>query len=364
VLELALYGFKRLDRVLEQVDDSGGYRFTTQVTLCELHVAALARLAWPAERKAEHLLDLASQDEWDQFSGVPDRYLEALGEDGLAAFYSAVETRLDTLPPLPAGADFNAKYPYLRLTHYLEARAEASEDWDALIALAKRTATNDHDYQRIASLYLRQKDADSAADWLAKADEVVGKGRNSSASLWVEVHVAREDWAAAVDAHRRVFESQPSYALYLRLVELAGLAGSETRIKRDTAAWLRAGHKTGWLDNQYAYTLAQILCEQQDWEGAYEALAGRVQEPAYLIDGARWLAIAAPALACKLYAVAIEAAIQKKTKRGYQTGVDILAEAEPVFDAVDSDAFGNFVEDLRQRHRQKRNFVAALEELD
>jgi uncharacterized Zn finger protein len=363
LLELALYGIERLNRVLEHVDDSGGYRYTTQMTLRELHAKALARLEWPAERKARHVLDLASEDAWDQFSGVPDMYAKSLGEDGLAAFYSQVEARLDALPSLPKNADFDVKYPYLRLTHYLVARAEANGDRDALIALAKRTATNEREHQRIAELYLQKGDADAAASWLTKGDELAGQGRKTSSALWVEAHVARGDWAAAVEAQRRVFESQPSYAHYVRLIELASQAGIADATTRDAQAWLKAGHKSWWLDKEYAYTLAQIRRDDEDWEGVHAALVGRVHEADYLLDGARWLAGAAPARSCELYVGAIEATIQKKDKRSYQTAVEILAEAEPVFHAVDAAAFLTYVEGLRRSHRQKRNLIAALDGL-
>jgi uncharacterized Zn finger protein len=360
LLELALYGIERVGRALEQVDDSGGYRFATQEALRNLHSEALARVAWSPERKAAHLLDVAAGDPWDQFSGVPGAYAEALGEAGLAAFYSAAETRLNALPPLPNGADFDTKRPYLVLADYLVSRAEADEDWDALIALAFRTATHERDYQRIAELHLRKGDADGAAKWLTHADELSGPDRATSEPLWVEIHAARKDWSAALDTQRRVFESQPSYALYAELLDLAKQAGVADRARSDIQAWLRARHRSTWIDQERAYTLAQILRDEQNWEGVYEALAHRAYDPSYLLDGARWIASSLPGQSCDLYARAIDATIQRKAKRSYETAVAILAESESIFDVVDPNAFSTYVESLRLRHRQKRNFIAAL----
>lgn len=360
LLELALYGIERVSQALEQVDDSGGYRYATQEALNELHSEALARVDWPPERKAVHLLDLASGDPWDQFSGVPGAYADALGEAGLAAFYSEVETRLNALPPLPKGADFDTKRPYLLLTDYLAFRAEADDDWDALIALALRTATHDRDYQRIAELHLRKGDADGAAKWLTQADELAERDRETSGPLWVEIHASREDWSAALDAQRRVFEDRPSYTLYARLIEFAKHAGVADRYRSEVQTWLRARHRSTWVDQERAYTLAQVLRDEQNWEGVHEALAHRTYEPGYLMDGARWLASVSPARSCDLYARTIDATMQRKAKRSYETAVGILAESEPVFAVVGPTAFSTYVETLRLRHRQKRNFIAAL----
>jgi hypothetical protein len=50
-----------------------------------------------------------------------------------------------------------------------------------------------------------------------------------------------------------------------------------------------------------------------------------------------------------------------KNKRGYRDGVKVLIEAKPCFDAVSSDVFASFVARLKDKHKQKRNLLAALD---
>lgn len=361
LLKTALYGIERLDKALEQLDDSGGYRFRAQERLRELHIKALRDLDWSPERRAVHILDLTLDAPWDQFDDVPNSYVDALGEEGLEAFYTEVQARVDALPEIRPGADFDEKYPYRRLSHYLKERAVELEDWDALIRLEERTATSARDYRRIAALYLRKQDPAMAAEWLMKADALAGSDSGAGASLWADAHAASGDWDAAVDAQRRVLRQNPHYPQYSRLVELAARAGRAEEIRDETKAWLRTGATRPWQDAQYAYTLAQILRNEEDWEGAYEALMGRVRDPEQLREAALWLGEPAPGRACELYALAMEALIAKKNKRGYRAAVEVLLEAKPYFDLTGPDEFAHFVARLRATHKQKRNLMAALD---
>ena len=361
LLKTALYGIERLDKALEQVDDSGGYRFRAQESLRELHIKALRGLEWCPERRATHVLDLILEAPWDQFDDAPHNYADALGEEGLEAFYAQVEARLNALPEIRPGADFDEKYPYRRLSHYLKGRAVELEDWDALIRLEEPAATTARDYRRIAALYLRKQDPATAAEWLMKADALAGDDGGASASLWADVHAASRDWDAAVEAQRRVLRQNPHYPQYSRLIELSARAGRAEEMRNETKAWLRTGATRPWQDAQNAYTLAQILRDEEDWEGSYEALIGRVGDPEHLREAALWLGEPAPGRACELYAHAMEALIAKKNKRGYRAAVKFLLEAKRYFDATGPDEFAHFVARLRTTHRQKRNLIAALD---
>lgn len=273
LLKTALYGIERLNRALGRVDDSGGFRFAAQQILRELHSRALQRLEWPAARRANHLLELALADEWDQFEGVPHAYTEALGETGLEAFYAGVESRLAALPDLPPDADF-----------------------------------------------------------------------------------------AAVEVQRHIFERSIDYPEYRRLVEFATHSGCEASVKEAAMALLQTGvPDQWWRDEQYAYTLAQVLRDEQDWHGLQNVAVRRIRDADRLLDAARWLAKPAPGEASPVYAQAIARLIDKKKKRSYQAAVKVLLEAKPMFDAISADAFHEHVAQLKEDHRRKRSFIAVLD---
>jgi uncharacterized Zn finger protein len=175
------------------------------------------------------------------------------------------------------------------------------------------------------------------------------------------VHAARGDWDFAVDAQRRAFERDPSHAQFCRLSEFAAHTDRADEVQEETKGWLKDLAVTrGWRAEQSAFTLAQILRDEQDWEGSYEVVAARVTDPSCLLDAARWLAEPAPCRSSEIFGQVIETMIDKKTKRGYQLAVEVVAEVKPVFDAAGADAFEQFVERLRETHKKKSSFIAKL----
>ena len=150
----------------------------------------------------------------------------------------------------------------------------------------------------------------------------------------------------------------------LRCGELLGVAdraGCADSVRAAVKAKLGEPVKRPWQAARHAFTLAMILRDEQDWDGSFQALVGRVSDPERLREAARWLSDPAPKRASELYALAIEALIAKKNKRGYRDAVKVLVEAKPSYDAVGRDEFASFVARLRDQHKQKRNFLAALD---
>jgi uncharacterized Zn finger protein len=363
MLTTVLHGFGRLNQALERVDDSGGDRWAAQHDLRELHIQALLRLDLPPEKRAEHLLDLTLQDPADQFVNLLEDYADVLGEQGLAAYFELVQSRLDAMPTLAFGADVEQTYPYLQLAGFLRDRAEAADDVPALIELAKRTCTTGRDYNRIATLYVRLPDLDEALGWLDKAD-AVSETRGRDLALRVAVHTAREEWLAALAAQRTVFESQASETSYQTLQALAVRAGVAERVQAEAKRFLR-GKLQGlpWQREPYAVTLAAILRGDGKTLESFDIIREHVVDPERLLGVMSWFEEQAPSLQGELVARAIEGFIGSKKKRGYRKAVDLLRESRDLFEQMGDQAFDTFVAGLRARHRAKRNLTAMLDAL-
>lgn len=361
LLEAAVHGIDRLNKALERIDDSAGYRESAQSTLRDLHIWSLQRIGWSPERRAQHLLAIALKDPWDQFIGVPNDYAEVLGASGLTAFYAAVERRLDAMPSLPNGANHEDKYPYFRLANYLMARASEREDYDEMIRLEILMATTEIGYERIARLYLKKGDANEAARWLSKADALDKHERSSRKLLWSSVHAERGDWAAAVEANESAFRRDVSYENYQQLVELAGRAGDARKVRDSVVAFLQSPvQRSFWRDERHALTLAQIFRAEQDWLALKAIAVERMQDPDRLLQVARWLSKPELALAQPVFEKAVDAFILRKTNFSYQVAVRTLMEARPAFQAVSATAFDDYLARLMETHKRKRNFMALL----
>lgn len=363
LLKTALHGITRLNKALERIDDSGGYREHAQVILRELHGRALKRIEWTPGQRAEHLLEMALSDPWDQFEATPLDYAEAIGDDGLSAFYTAVETRFIALSVPPKNTSFDDRLPYLRLRNYLMMRAREQDDFNEMIRLEKLTATSDFDFDNIARLYLQKGDPETASYWLSKADALDKHDSSSRKTLWASVHVAMGDWDAAIKAQEAVFRRDARYGDYRELMELADQAGRVAGVRESVFVFLRSKDPAhSWSDERRACTLARILKDDQDWATLKQTALARISNSDRLLEAARWIAELSLADAGPVYEKAIDAMVMRKTNRSYRVAVRALLEGRAVFDAVDVLAFDKFVSRLRDTHFRKRNFMATLNE--
>ena len=363
LLKTALHGIKRLNKALERIDDSGGYREHPQALLRELHCNALRRLNWTAERRAKHLLEHALSDPWDQYEATPMDYAGALGDAGLSAFYVVVETRFAALPAPAKNANFDDRLPYLRLRNYLMMRAREQDDFDEMIRLEKFTATTDIDFDNIARLYMKKGDPETASRWLSKADALDKHDRSGRKKLWASVHAAMGHWDAAIAAQEDAFQRDASYDDYKELMELAEQAGRTADVRESVFGFLRSEDQAlSWSDERRACTLARVHMDDQDWAAIKETALARISNSDRLLQAARWIVKFSLADAGPVYEKAIDALVARKTNNSYRAAVRALLEARPVFCAASAFAFDECVSRLRETHFRKRNFMAALDE--
>jgi len=363
LLDTALHGMSRLNKALERIDDSGGYREHSQILLRDLHGRALQRIDWTPKKRARHLLEQALADSWDQHEAVPMDYADVLGDDGLSAFYAIVEARFAALPAPPKHADFDERLPYLRLKSYLVMRAREQGDLDEMIRLEKLTATTAIDFDNIARLYLENGDPEAASRWLSKADALDKHDRRSRKTLWASVHIATGDWEAAIEAQEAAFHRNISYDDYRELMKIAEQAGRAADVRESVLTFLRSAKKElSWSDERRAWILVRILKGDQDWVALAEMALTRISDPDRLMQAARWIANSSPASAGSVYEKAIDALVMRKTNRSYRAAVRALLEARPVFSYISPSTFDECVLRLREAHFRKRNFIAALDE--
>ena len=363
LLETAVHGISRLNKALERIDDSGGYREYSQALLRELHCNALRHVDWTPERRAKHVLKHALSDPWDQYEATPMDYAQALGDAGLNAFYAAVEARFAALSAPPMNASFDDRLPYLRLRNYLMMRAREQDDIDEMIRLEKLTAATDIDFDNIARLYLKKGNPETASRWLSKADALDKHDRNSRKKLWASVHVAMGNWESAIAAGEAAFQRNASYDDYQELMKFAERAGRTADVRESVFEFLTSDDPAlSWSDERRAWTLARILKDDQDWAALGETALARISNPDRLLQAARWIVKFSLADAGPVYEKAIDALVARKTNSSYRAAVRALLDARPVFDAASASAFDECVSRLRETHFRKRNFMAALDE--
>ena len=127
LLRAVEYAIRRLDIVLETVDDSAGYREDVMEILLQLHLNAISRLDWPASELASYLVDRSLADSWHPFQEAPDLYPEQLGDASRLAILAEIDSRLNGLPKLSAGGAPDREKTYRRLSQ-LQEQLDAGDD--------------------------------------------------------------------------------------------------------------------------------------------------------------------------------------------------------------------------------------------
>lgn len=359
LMNVAEYALDRHDAVLERVDDSDGNRWFLQERLRALYAIALARSDLSAGEKASHLLNRVLRDASDLFDYELLDFTDALGEEGVGAFYDLVRERLAT-SHAKQGDDADDALMRFVLTGLLRADAERRDDVEALIELQKMDLRVAVDRYQLAELYLRSGDLDLAELALNDADAQADE-RHRNYELSVRIHSAREQWEAAVNAQSCLLMQAPSMTAYTQLQTLSKTAGREAIATRDARKALQRMLNAGDpRRSAVADLLAELAFAQGDHDEAFALIVEHVSDADRLLEMVEWFGEHEPVRASQLVDCAVEATIAQKNNGAYKQVVSILKTYRATFDRLGPGAFASFVADLKVRHELKRNLIALL----
>ena len=367
VLALAEHGLDRYCRVLERVDDSGGFRDGLRFSLLDLYKKALGRQGWPVEDLARRLLERILNDSLDLFSASSvDAFADTLTDDGVEAFYQLAQQLWDTLPALTRGASFDEKLPYLQVLSLLRRRAEGEDDVPAQIALLAKICTDTSDCLKLARMHLKVGDTENASRLLDQAEawnEFPRSGPQIQ-SVRVDLLCAQQAWAEAARLQMALVSDDPSVAGAERLLDIASNADVRRTTRAELESVLKARTERGnpWQRGTAAWVLASLYRQEGDLVNAFALLVDAVDNEERLIDAIEWFD-AEPQKAITLAEHAADLLIGYKQRSYYKQAVKTLVQAKPHYDAVGPNAFGEGVQQLAARHKAKRSLVAMLEEV-
>ncbi len=367
LLALAEHGLDRYCRILERVDDSGGFREGLRFSLLDLYKRALGRQDWPVEDVARHLLRRILNDPLDLFGASSvDAFADALTDDGVEAFYRLAQQLWDTLPALTQGASFDERLPYLHVQSLLQRRAEGEDDVPAQIALLAKTCTDTSDCLKLARLHLQSGDIENASRMLDQAEAWNRFPRSGPQiqSVRVDLLCAQQAWAEAARLQMSLVSEEPSLAGAERLLDIASQADIRRTTRAELESVLKARTERGnpWQRGTAAWVLANVYRHEGDLDNAFTLLVDIVNSEEQLIDAIEWFD-AEPQKATELAERAAELLISHKQRSYYKRAVRVLLQTKQYYDAVSAGAFAEGVQRLAARHAAKRSLVAMLEEV-
>jgi hypothetical protein len=113
-VQLAEHAIRRVERMMEHVDDSDGELFDVLERLQELHLEACLEACLEARPDpvplARRLFKAELASGYDVFHGAVERYGEVLGETGTTEYRRLAQAEWDRLPALrPGEGDIHAR---------------------------------------------------------------------------------------------------------------------------------------------------------------------------------------------------------------------------------------------------------------
>ncbi|WP_337263472.1 MULTISPECIES: SWIM zinc finger family protein [unclassified Serratia (in: enterobacteria)] len=346
---------KRLNNVLQRIDDSGGHRFTIEGQILEKMPVIFEKLDWPAAKKAQWLFEHLGQTEYDVFPTVDEHFvLSAEVQDCLLKLCSdAVEAMAAELKM--ADQPFDVVYRMRSYARPLLTAAQQNGDWRKEGRLLSLLAHCCRDYLDLSKFYLEHQEELDAEDWLLKAKKVATP--HDQIACWhqeVRVKIALGENKQAWNAAWRSFEHRPSYREFQYLLAVHEELGQpEPELLNKVEQILCSSPRLG---NE----LLEFYTEQKQLEKAKVCVKAGNGSRTQILQLADLLIVSEPDEALVLYRQAVKGLIEETHTSSYEQAIKLLlrlqarlkANRHPLND------FGHSVAQLATEYRRKRNMLA------
>jgi len=347
----------RLDKALQRVDDSAGYRLAIVEQLAEQSKAVFAQLDWSDKKKVQWVIDniLLSYD-FNTSSSV-----EYLATDELrVAFLKGCQREVDKIE-IPADiTQRELDWRLFRLNQPLLEAAISKGDVHQQAKVLAKGACCLEDLIKISKLYLDNDDEFSAQDWLLKAQKLPAKGHEIRVLQLQQIRVdaALGNNQQAWDLAWQCFRQQPNFQSYLQLeqhIALTGNFASKYLSQVEESLLTTARNSTAALE---FYLHHNRLDDAAKW-----AMSNDVD---YNLSAKLSLRLVAdtPKQAIIFCQRSISDLLQASNNQVYAEAISYLTKFVAAWtdQSQDDNLLKILIKDLQGKFRAKRNFVKLLDE--
>lgn len=367
--QLVLHALVRLNTVLEQVDDSGGYRFDLEGELNQRLSTLFNQQTWSDDDKAQWIFDHYKDYKYDVFPSVPEDF--NLTEPVKQIFVGLCETAAQQRQQQGVDlSNWQQKSKYARLIEPLIAQAQQNNDWQQQCTLMAMTAYDERDYLEIAQLCfdkecLAQSEALDAEYWLQKAYHAAKNDREkiSCQQFEVELRLALKDYGQAWKLAWQLFNQRPSFSGYKGLIALEKKTGVIDATFKDKAEHIFTHCYT---ENSYGgiareadallsfYIYHQELTNARLWVKSHKAEFTKLLTLADLIIAEH------PQEAIDLYTRVVLPTISQGNNQAYQHATDLLLTLEKNLQGDHIEQLHLMICHVIKQHKAKRNMMKLL----
>lgn len=358
-MRLALHAIGRIEKAIGHMDDSDGHCTDLMARAAEIHLGACREAKPDGVELARTLYAREMDEEYDVFSGATATYADVLGEKGLAEYRRLAEAAFRKLPPRGRKKGYDAERS--RLSRMMDYFAEQDGDLDARIAIREADQSSPWDVLQLAEFCLqhgREEEALRRAEeglWLFEDDRP-----DERLYLFVARLLGRRGRIEEALAHlMRAFDKAPSLTLHESLKSAGGAKASKAAIAklRLMIAASRPTARPPTAGDARSDLLIEILMAEERYEdawvvlrecGAGARLALRLAEKSGRTHQTEAIAV---------YRQHVESLVRMGGNRSYEEAARTIARMADLQRAA---AHTAYLDDLRTRHKAKRNFIKLL----
>ena len=369
VLALVDYALKRMSKVLEHVDDSGGFRLDSQERLWALHNLAVAEVDWSKPRIAKYLLDIYLDEAAEMYPEIPGEYCDVLGAEGLECLVALARERWDAMdPPKARGgpeSEWQMLAAYRPLQRLLVDAARQEKDIETEIEVLAKTAIQSDHMLDISSRALAAGRMEQAVEWYEKAvkhkpDAGRWYMRERLANHKIDILCGQGKFAEAMERLWAMFSKNPSMQTFNRLLKVANDGGDTTDWHQKAIDLLIEG-----TPDRRGIGVDEIIVDLLLGKGEVEkavAFAGENRLPEYTVLEVARAATDISEEVLNLYLTSAELNIRSGQNNGYREAIALLGEVEQRMPDSMADQFQVELCRIHTQYRAKRNFRQWLEE--
>lgn len=360
VVGLAEYAISRIEKAIDNIDDSDGHGGALLDRAQRVHLKACCSARPEPLALARNLFAREMQGGYDTFRSAAEHYSEALGETGLAEYRRLAAEVWETLPPRTGAARNVDEYSgdYYRLAPIMDFFAERDGDVEARIELRAKTLTSPWNYLEVAE-FCREQGREEEA--LSRAEEglwVFEDGRpDERLVLFAAELLEKTDRNEDAMAHLwRAFEKAPSLRLYSRLRELGDKSVRMRAVKFLNARIADGAPALCW--GSPVDVLIRILIHEEMFDVAWITIRNHGAPGGVKESLAAASEKSHPREAFEAYAERVEELAITGGKPAYEEAAALIARMGNLRSEEDQAAY---IVSLKERHGRKRNLMKLLD---
>jgi uncharacterized Zn finger protein len=357
VLKLTDHALSRIEQAAQSIDDSDGHCGALLHRVRDVHLAACQAERPDPVRLARELFTREIEPEYDTFSGAAALYADVLGKSGLREYRRLALEAWEKLPTRGwrnRAQDISSAH--LSLKSILDFFAEREGDVETRVALRAKDLSSPWDYLQLAEFCRAQG---REAEALRRAEEGLwvfeDEPPDERLVLFAVDLLLKAGREADAQAHLwRVFEKEPSLALYRRLRKLCGKAAVERMIKAFEAR-LSAKRRSRW--DASADLLIRILMEEKMFDAAWAAARTHEASRGVKQSLAEASAKSHPREALEVYVERVEGLVTTGGNSSYAEAARLIGRMAALRAPSEQAAY---IADIKLRHGRRRNFMKVM----